>query len=53
MKVFKASSIDTDLSMPYKKLNIESNMRVTNPFTVMINDQSPAAIQKVVRKLLV
>ena len=46
MKVFKASSIGTGLSIPYETLNIESNMRVTSPFTVMINGQSPGAIQK-------
>ena len=46
MKVFKVSSIGTGLSIPYETLNIESNMRVTSPFTVMINGQSPGAIQK-------
>ena len=46
MKVFKTSSIGTGLSKPYKTLNIESNMRVTSPFTVMINNQPPGAIQK-------
>ena len=46
MKVFKASSIGIGLSIPYGTLNIESNMRVTSPFTVMINGQSSGAIQK-------
>ena len=46
MKVFKASSIGTGLSIPYETLNIESNMRVTSPFTVMTNNQPPGAIQK-------
>ena len=46
MKIFKASGIGSGLSVPYKKLNIENNMRVTSPFTVPISDQSSATIPK-------
>lgn len=46
MKIFKASGIGSGLSAPYKTLNIESNMRVTSPFTVPISNQSSAAIPK-------
>ncbi len=46
MKIFKASGIGSGLSVPYKKLNMENNMRVTSPFTVPISDQSSATIPK-------
>ena len=46
MKVFKASGVGSGLSFPYKTINIDSNMRVTSPFTVPINDQLSGAILK-------
>jgi hypothetical protein len=46
MKVFKASGIGSGLSISYKKLDFETNMRVTSPFTIPINDQVSGAIPK-------
>ncbi|CAF2748843.1 unnamed protein product [Rotaria sp. Silwood2] len=44
MNVFKASGIGDGLSIPYKQLNFESNMRVVSPFGNPINDQKPSTI---------
>jgi hypothetical protein len=52
MKVYKASVIDSGLSIPYKTINIQKNMRVTSLFTVLITDQQPGAIPKEVYTLL-
>ena len=46
MKIFKASNIGSGLSVPYQAISIESNMRVTSPFTGTINEQSAGAIPK-------
>jgi hypothetical protein len=46
MKVFKASGIGSGLVIPYKKMDFQTNMRVTSPFTIPINDQMPSAIPK-------
>lgn len=39
MKVFKASDIGCGISIKYKSIEFENNMRITSPFTVPINDQ--------------
>ena len=39
MKVFKASNIGDGISIPYKKIDFEANMRLTSPFTVSINEK--------------
>ena len=44
MKIFKASNIGGDLSIPYQAISMESNMRVTSPYTATINEQSARAI---------
>ena len=46
MKVFKASGIGSGLSVAYKNIDFETNMHVTSPFTIPINDQVPGAIPK-------
>ena len=38
MKVFKGSNIGDGVSIPYKKINFETNMRLINSFTVPINE---------------
>ena len=46
MKVFKASNIDDGVSISYKKINFETNMRLINSFTVPINEKDSAIISK-------
>ena len=46
MKVYKASNISSGISIKYKGIEFENNMRVTSHFTVPINGQSPGAISK-------
>ena len=46
MKVYKAFNIGSGISIKYKGIEFENNMRVTSPFTVPINGQSPGAIPK-------
>ena len=46
MEIFKASDIDSSISIPYKTMHFENNMRVTNPFTLPINVQSSEAMSK-------
>ena len=46
MRVFKASGIGQGISIPYKKLEFESNMRLTCPFTSPIDYQQVSAVPK-------
>jgi hypothetical protein len=46
MKVYKAPNIGSGVSIKYKAINFENNMRVTSPFTVPINDQTSGTIPK-------
>ncbi|CAM4817617.1 unnamed protein product [Rotaria magnacalcarata] len=46
MKIYKASNIGSGISIKYKTIEFENNMRVTSPFTVPINDQLSGAIPK-------
>lgn len=41
MNVFKASGVGKGVSVPYKQLNFESDMRVISPFENLIEDQEP------------
>jgi hypothetical protein len=52
MKVFKASGICSSLSIPYKMINIQDNMRLTGPFTMLITDEESGAIPKEVHIFL-
>ncbi|CAF4327169.1 unnamed protein product, partial [Rotaria magnacalcarata] len=45
-KIYKASNIGSGISIKYKTIEFENNMRVTSPFTVPINDQLSGAIPK-------
>ena len=46
MKVFKASGGGTGISIPYKQLGFETNMRTISPFRNPINDQGQTTIPK-------
>ena len=46
MKIFKASGVDTGISIHYKRLDFETNMRIISPFGNPINDQGQTTIQK-------
>ena len=46
MKVFKASGVGTGISIPYKQLGFETNMRIISSFRNPINDQGQATIPK-------
>ena len=46
MKVFKASGVGTGISIPYKPLDFERNMRIISPFVNPINDQGQTTIPK-------
>ncbi|CAF4698382.1 unnamed protein product [Rotaria socialis] len=46
MKVFKASNIGKDASVPYKNIDFSTNMRLTSAFTVPINDEDHAIVSK-------
>ena len=46
MNIFKASGIGTGLSIPYKQLNFETNMRLISSFGNPINDQGSATVSK-------
>ena len=46
MKIFKASNIGDGVSIPYKTLKVDNNMRVTSPFTSTMNVPSSGAIPK-------
>ena len=46
MKIFKTSDIGSGLSIRYQAISMDSNMRVTSPFTATINEQSAGAIPK-------
>ena len=46
MKVFKASNIGDRVSILYKKINFETNMRLINSFRVPINEKDSAIISK-------
>ena len=46
MKVFKVSGAGTGISIPYKRLDFETNMRIISPFGNPINDQGQTTIQK-------
>ncbi|CAF4870407.1 unnamed protein product [Rotaria socialis] len=49
MKVFKASNIGKDASVPYKNIDFSTNMRLTSAFTVPINDEDHAIVSKKIR----
>ena len=46
MKIFKASGVGTGISIHYKRLGFETNMRIISPFGNPINDQGQTTIQK-------
>lgn len=46
MNVFKASGVGTGLTVPYKQLDFETNMRIASPFGCSINEQQSNTIQK-------
>jgi hypothetical protein len=46
MTVFKASGIGSGVSVPYKRLAYETNMRVISPFGHAIQNQESAPIPK-------
>ena len=46
MNVYKASEIGTGLSIPYKHLKFESNMRIVSSFESLINNQGTTIIQR-------
>ena len=39
MRVFKASNVGDGIKTPYKKIEFETNMRLTSPFTITIENQ--------------
>lgn len=46
MKVYKASNIGTGISIKYKAIKFENNMRMTSSFTESINEQSSKPTRK-------
>ncbi len=46
MKVFKASNVGDGVTVPYKKIDFETNMPLTSPFTNPINDQASILVSK-------
>ena len=46
MKIFKASGVGTGISIHYKRLGFETNMRIISPFGDPGNDQGQTTIQK-------
>jgi hypothetical protein len=46
MKIYKASGIGKGISIKYKPIEFENNMRITSPFTQSINDQSSKPTRK-------
>ena len=46
MKAFKASSVGTDITIPYKQIEFETNMRSVSPFGSSIDGQQSKTIQK-------
>ena len=46
MKVFKASGVGSGISIHYKRLGFETNMRIFSPFRNPINDQGQTTIPK-------
>ena len=46
MNIFKASGIGTGLTVPYKQLDFETNMRIINPFRCSINEQESNTVPK-------
>lgn len=46
MNTFKASNIGTGLSVPYKQLKFEANMRVVSPFGNSIDEQQSSTTAK-------
>ena len=51
MKVFKASSIGDGVSIPYKKINFETNMRLINSFRVPIKEKDSTIISRKWRRI--
>ncbi|CAF2059693.1 unnamed protein product [Rotaria magnacalcarata] len=46
MKVYKASNIGTGISIPYKQIDFETNMRIMSPFDCSIDKQQSSTIPK-------
>ena len=46
MNTFKASGIGTGLTVPYKQLDFETNMRIVSPFECSINEQESDTVTK-------
>lgn len=46
MQIFKASNIGVGVSIPYKNVDFETNMRVMSSFTAPINDQKTTVTSK-------
>ena len=46
MNTFKASVIGTGLTVPYKQLDFETNMRIVNPFGCSIIEQESNTVPK-------
>ena len=46
MRIFKAPGIGQGISIPYKQLEFESNMRLICSFTSPIDNQQVSAVHK-------
>ena len=46
VQIFKASNIGVEVSIPYKNVDFEKNMRVMSSFTASINGQETTVTSK-------